>query len=301
MSNIPLSERRKWVGGSESAALLGLSPFATPYRLWHLKKGNIEPEDLNDDERVNAGKFMEPAIAAWASHKWDWPIRKVGEYRRSPRVLQMGASLDFEAHETREPVEIKNVDKSIFSNPRGEWEAHGDELINAPAHYLVQVQHEIACPVPGQPMAERGWLVVCVGGNRLFRMEVARHDGLIQMLENEITDFWSSIARNEPPPPDFAEDAEAISMLYTGKGGEIADLRGNPRATALAAKYLDALEAEKAHKAIKASCLAELKFMMDNRRAAVMDGGYRVSAAHVKEHVSHVDASWRFRVLHSTK
>lgn len=296
MSNIPLTERRKWVGGSESAALLGLSPFATPYKLWHLKKGNIEPDNLDHDERVMAGKFMEPAIAAWAGHKWDWPIRKVGEYRRSPRVRAMGASLDFEVVGTREPTEIKNVDRSIFSNPKGEWEASGDTLINAPVHYLVQVQHEMACPEPGQPMAERGWLVVCVGGNRLFRMEVPRHDGLIQKLETEIDEFWASIARNEPPPPDFREDADTISLLYTGKGGEVADLRNNPRATELASGYIANHEIEKRAKEGKTAALAELKSMMDDRQSALIDGGYTVSASYIKAHVSKVGAFWRFNV-----
>ena len=41
MTNIPVSERKNFVGASESAALFGLSPYTTLFELWHQKVGNI--------------------------------------------------------------------------------------------------------------------------------------------------------------------------------------------------------------------------------------------------------------------
>ena len=40
-----LSERRKHITGTDVAAILGLSRFKTPLRVWLEKKGEIEPDE----------------------------------------------------------------------------------------------------------------------------------------------------------------------------------------------------------------------------------------------------------------
>ncbi|TFH51590.1 MAG: hypothetical protein E4H01_00345 [Lysobacterales bacterium] len=171
VTNIPVSERKNWIGASESAALFGVSPYTTKFELFHQKVGSIAGPNLDTAERVMAGQFLEPSIAAWASKKWDWPVVSVPEYRQHAHVPQMGCSLDFETTDVApEPIEIKNVDNLIF---RDQWDHDGDIITDAPAHILVQLQHQLACPDPKRmAMAKRGWLLVCVGGNRLYRMEV---------------------------------------------------------------------------------------------------------------------------------
>lgn len=293
MTNIPVSERKQWVGASESAALFGLSPYTTKFELWHMKVGNIPSPDLSTDERVNAGQFMEPSIAAWASHKWHWPILNIKPYRQHPTVDRMGCSLDFETVDGLEPVEIKNVDNLIFRD--GDWEYEGDTILDAPAHHLVQVQHQLAC-VPLNRQPERGWLIVCVGGNKLYRMEVPRHVDFIAKLEGEVTQFWKTVAANEAPQPNFDVDANAISLLYGGTGGDFADLRNNERARELCETYLEGLEHEKVGKGVKMVCLAELKTMMKDARGALIDDGYSIKASHLKEQTTVRTAHWRFSI-----
>lgn len=295
MTNIAVSERKHWIGASESAALFGLSPYTTEFEVWHQKIGNIPSPDLSADERVNAGQFLEPSIAAWASHKWHWPIVNIKPYRQHPTVQRMGASLDFETVDGLEPVEIKNVDNLIFRD--SDWQHEGDVITNAPDHHLVQVQHQISCqPADRQAQAERGWLIVCVGGNKLYRMEVPRHDGFIGRLERTVEEFWASIAANDAPQPDFQIDANAINLLYHGTGIEFADLRGNERARDLACLYLEGLEVEKSGKGQKSVALAELKTMMKDARGALIDDGYSIKAAHLKESTSVRKPHWRFSI-----
>ena len=292
MTNIAVSERKHWIGASESAALFGLSPYTSLFELWHQKVGNIPSPDLSTDERVNAGQFMEPSIAAWAAHKWHWPILNVKKYRQHPKVERMGCSLDFETVDCLEPVEIKNVDNLIFRD--GDWECEGDTILDAPAHHLVQVQHQIACTSGNWP--ERGWLIVCVGGNKLYRMEVPRHVEFIGRLEHEVQQFWATVAANEVPEPNFDVDAGAISLLYGGAGDEFADLRGNDRARELCEAYLAGLEVEKGGKATKSMALAELKTMMQDARGALIDDGYKITASHLKEQTTVRKAHWRFAI-----
>lgn len=289
MSNIPINERRLWVGASEVAALFGVSPHVTRFELFHMKSGSIPAHDLDSVERVQAGQFLEPSIAAWASHKWDWPVRNVLEYLQHPRVERMGCSLDFETLEG-EPVEIKNVDNLIFRD--GDWEADGDTILDAPAHFLIQVQHQLAC----RPGPERGWLVVCVGGNRLLRMEIPRHERMIARIEREVEEFWNDVLSGNEPRPDFQSDASTIAMLYGGKGDEVVDLRGNERVHELCAEYRAAHEVEKSASSRKKAALAEIKTLMADARGALIDDGFKVKASFIKESTSVRQAHWRFSV-----
>ena len=39
-----LEERRKSIGGSDAAALVGMNPYVTPYTLWADKTGRLPPK-----------------------------------------------------------------------------------------------------------------------------------------------------------------------------------------------------------------------------------------------------------------
>lgn len=276
MTNIPVAERGLWVGSSESAALLGVSPFTTRFALFHEKSGNVARPDLDGLERIEAGRFLEPAIAAWAAHKWSWPVRKVTEYLVHPRVARMGASLDFETA-AGEPVEIKNVDSSIF---REKWVSEGDNLIEAPVHYLVQVQHQLAC----RPAASRGWIVACVGGNKLYRMPVDRHPALVRRIEAEVAAFWAAVDRGDEPAPDFEQDGETLSLLYPRGGGGSVDLTTHNRAPELCDAYLAGKADEKAAKARAEAALAEIKSLVGAASEARVTG-FDISIADIPEGV----------------
>lgn len=289
MSNIPINERRLWLGASEVAALFGLSPYVTKFELWHTKAGNIPQQSLDGQERVEAGNFLEPSIGAWASHRWDWPIRNVQEYLTHPTVGRMGASLDFATIEG-EPVEIKNVDNLVFRD--GEWETDGDTILDAPVHFLIQIQHQLAC----SPGKDRGWLIVCVGGNKLFRMEVPRHEKMIARIEREVEQFWIDVEGGNEPQPDFQADAGAISLLYGGDGEDIIDLREDERAAELCEEYREAHEIEVAAKKRKTAALAEIKTRMNDARGALVANNHMVKAVHIKESTSVRKEHWRFSV-----
>lgn len=289
MSNIPINQRNLWLGASEVAALFGVSPYCTRFELFHMKAGSIPAHDLDGQERIQAGQFLEPSIGAWAAHKWNWPIRNVKEYLTHPTVERMGASLDFATVES-EPVEIKNVDNLVFRN--GEWEVDGDIILDAPAHFLLQVQHQLAC----SPRKDRGWLIVCVGGNRLYRMEVPRHEKMITRIEREVEQFWADVLAGNEPKPDFEADAAAIALLYGGTGDEFADLRGDDHAKELCAEYLSAHEIEREAAKRKKAALAEIKTLMSDAQGALVDEGFKVKASFIKEATIVRKPHWRFSV-----
>lgn len=274
-----LQLRRQNIGGTEAAALFGVSPYMTKFELWHMKAGTIPEPDFDDNERVQAGQFLEPAIAAWAADKWGMKIRKVHRYIRHPGIAGMACTLDYEAFGTNEgfiPVEIKNVDSWIFKN---EWECQGDEIINAPLHIMLQNQHQIGCV--GAPY---GWIIANVGGNSLKRMKLAARPAMIGMIEQEIPLFWQSVKDGVPPKPNFQEDAETLARmhLYSRESEAPVDFTGNNRLVEVCHEYLTASAKESGGKKERLAAKAEILSIIGDARIATC-GDLTIKAATTAE------------------
>lgn len=255
MAIIPVRDEAHWhelradmIGGSEVAALLGVSPYKSKWQLWMEKAGKLEAEDLSQNMAIQAGTFLESGIANWAAHRWDMPVIKVTDYYTVDDVKGMGASLDY-INADANPVEIK------WSARGHGWSYEGDKILEAPEHYLVQVQHQIACLNANGNDAKHGWLIALID-NEPRRMLVPRHDGVIAAITDGIRDFWDSIAKGAEPDPDFSLDGDAILKMFGSL--PMADVELDSDAAPLFAKYLDAVATEKLAVSEKERLKAEL-------------------------------------------
>lgn len=70
-----LKARKSYIGGSDAAAILGLSPFMSNVDLWEIKTGRKKPKDLSDNALVQFGHDAEPLIREL--FKLDFPTLKV--------------------------------------------------------------------------------------------------------------------------------------------------------------------------------------------------------------------------------
>lgn len=59
-----LKNRKKYIGGSDVACILGLNPYKTNVQLFREKKGIVEPDDLSDNPLVQYGTQAEEHIRA---------------------------------------------------------------------------------------------------------------------------------------------------------------------------------------------------------------------------------------------
>lgn len=192
--------RAKHIGGSDVAALFGLNPYTTRWQLWMEKSGKLPPEDLSGNKAIQAGKFLEAGIANWAAHTWSMDIEKVTDYFIMEDAPGMGATFDY-ITAGGAPVEIK------WSARGTGWHYSGDEILEAPENYLLQVQHQIAFTG-----ADHGWLVALLD-HEPRRMKVPRNDSIIDAIKAEVVAFWQSINDGKEPDPDFTADAKAITRL----------------------------------------------------------------------------------------
>lgn len=269
-----LAQRQKYIGGSEVAALYNASPYMTHFELWNIKAGKIDAPDLGG-ERVEAGQFFEAAIAEWAKHKWGMQLRKVHRHTPHPTVEGMAASLDYEAYGDGSylPTEIKNVDGLVFKES---WESEGQTILRVPDHILLQCQQQMACT-----KAKQCWLIVCVAGNRLYRLLMDRDDKVIAQMEKRVNAFWQSIKDGEAPEPDFTKDGKTISKLALSLTGEALDLTDSNRAPILVEEYAAGALMEKEGKAKKDAAKAEIEHLMGDASSAITTTG-KISRFKVK-------------------
>ena len=261
MHSVAINNEAEWlairemnIGGSEAAALFSnwsldgqsrvyhaydaipasafyegsCSPYSNAYKLFLQKTGQVMPEDFTG-ERIQAGTFLEPAIADWARAKFAMKLRKVRRYHLHPEVKGWGASVDYEVHGPgMDPVEIKNVDSLIAKR---DWVIEGDEVLSTPLHISLQIQHYI-----GARNAERGWIIANIGGNHLVRGEVKRHQPTIDRIAEAITAFWQGVVEGIPPvrSAEFEDVAEKFAF---GGGSDFIDLSTDYDVDFLARRY----------------------------------------------------------------
>lgn len=235
----------------EGALPLGsCSPYKTAYRLFLERTGQLMPDEFKANERMDAGTFLEPAIAAWAMKKWDWKLRSVRRYHVHPRIEGWGASVDYEVvAKGMAPVEIKNVDGLIA---RDNWVIEGDDVIGCPLHIMLQLQHYI-----GAREAAGGWIVANIGGNHLTRGHFEMHVPTQARIAEAILAFWQGVKENRPPL-ETADYDSASDQFAFGDKGVVKDLTDDPDAKTLAKR----LERWKAHEKFTTGVVDSLKAKM---------------------------------------
>ncbi len=257
--------RRGDVTATSAASLFGVSPYQTPFDLFHRLAGNVVVI-IEESDRMKWGKRLQAAIARGicADHGWKIVDSYPFIYARSATCPGMGASPDYVIRDVARPerglglLEIKNVDKFVAKD---DWT--DDE---APVHIEMQVQHQLhACDL--------AWGVIggLVGGNDVKVYERERDRAVGDEIAVRITDMHDRVRRNDPPAPDFLADYETIRALYrNAEVGKQIDLGPEGGVDVEAAETLLALmkaenaagiakkNAEEDHKRIRAELLVTL-------------------------------------------
>lgn len=141
MTPAQLKQRRKFIGGSEIAAIMGLSPFQTAAGLYDEKLGLVEPKPTSD--AMLTGIYLEDGIAKLWRHRYEaksgsqfTKMLKAGP-KVHPEFTFMRASPDrllWVAGFPVEGLEVKCI--SAYSEAAGGWGRSGSK--DYPEYYKAQ-------------------------------------------------------------------------------------------------------------------------------------------------------------------
>lgn len=206
-----LEQRRKGIGASDAAVILGLTKWKSPMGLYAEKVGLV-PLSQEENDLLEWGKRLEPAIAGKYEDETLRVTTDPGEF-----TIQKSTDVDFQiATLDRVVVGTPGVMVGVGAGPgalelknviefkREDWQ---DE---PPLLYQVQVQHQLA--VTGYRW---GSIAAIIGGRSFVWSDIPRNERFIALLLQREEEFWRRVVDQRPPPPDGSEaTADVIKALY---------------------------------------------------------------------------------------
>lgn len=187
------------LGGSDAAAIVGVSTWKTANDLWLEKTGQKEPEDISNDPFVQQGHRMEHAIRElYKSYHPDYKV-KHNPYHllyQSDRPW-LFATLD---GEIVLPDKRKGILECKTNTPQSkqDWEKWNCQI---PRAYEIQLYHQMLAT--GYDFADLVALLINQDGDftvRTYRFERSEHEEDLKWLLGKETEFWQSVKNQTLPP-----------------------------------------------------------------------------------------------------
>lgn len=239
LSNEQLATRQTGIGGSDIAAICGLSKWNSPLSVYLNKIGEGAP--MPENERLYFGNLLEAPIAKEFAKRSGLKVQRINQTLRSPKYDFMLGNIDRALitptsqqrirvlNEPDEQGRIITTDsilevKTADSHSAGDWgDSQEEEIKNGkvesehqvPIYYETQVQWYL-----GLTGADVAYMAVLIGGNDFRMYQIRRDQEVIDFLVREAADFWNNhVLKRIPPEPVNA--TEAMSRVYGLPDGEL--------------------------------------------------------------------------------
>lgn len=209
-------ERKAGLGSTDSAAILGVSPWKSAHDVWRDKVADNPPR--------------EPSLPMWLGLKLQEAVAELystntgHEVEEDPRLYTVGegivrAHVDYRWDDEtptgafnrgalrvtkRDPLPSAPIVELKTARSKRGWGPYGTD--DVPRHYWIQVQHQMAC-LPEVPFAE----IAVLFGHQDFRVyHIPRSQPFIDSLIQDMQDWWSAyVVTGTPPPVDGTAGAAA--------------------------------------------------------------------------------------------
>lgn len=210
-----LEHRKRGIGSSEVATILGLNPWETPYQLWRRKKGLDAPKD--ETFAMKAGHYLEDAVSQfWAdatgrevikSSAGDWLI--VNSERD---FLRASPDRTYWLDSHRNPY-----NKGILECKTTQMSIDPDDL---PKHWFCQVQYLL-----GVSELTQGSLAWLCSGREFGYKDIAFVPDFYGWMTEEIERFWvdNILGGIEPAATSVADVVTKYARHTEGKIVEASD------------------------------------------------------------------------------
>lgn len=217
-----VEERRKYIGGSDIAVVMGMSRWKTPLKLWLEKTGQAEPDDLSKVEAVQLGTELEEFVAQKFAKETGKQVRKQSKMYVHKDYPFMVAHIDRLITGTDEILECK----TCGSYKEDEWaeivetvEIDGKQvekvIEKVPREYLLQVTWYLG--ITGKNL---GHIAVLIGGQKFKKRKIEFDKELFDVMVEMAKDFWNCV-QTKTPPAVTPEDNPVLSEVFANPNDEL--------------------------------------------------------------------------------
>lgn len=206
-----LSVRRKTIGGSDAAGIVGLSKYESQYSIWVNKMGLLP--DKEDTESMRQGRDLEEYVA----QRW---AERTGRMPENPQAIYYNSDFPF-AHANPDRW-VQGENAGLECKTTSTLDLKQFNGVDFPEKYYVQCVHYLA--VTG---ADKWYLGVLVFGRGFFTFELDRDQAEIDALMQAEAEFWKLVESQMPPPMDGTRPTEeALETVFPTSNGENCELFG---------------------------------------------------------------------------
>ena len=211
--------RRGFIGGSDARVIMGEDEAAL-LRLWHEKRGEVEPEDLSGNLVVQLGSATEVLNRHWYERNTSQAVTDVQRKVRHPVNRWMGATLDGMVAGTGAVFEAKFMLPWSFSEEA------------AAGKHMAQLQHNMWVV-----NAREAVLSIITGGGKWVEMTIPADSLYQHLLITAEKKFWRCVETGEPPrvflvdpPKPRIEAVRVVDMSTSNSWAEFAGIYQSTRA-----------------------------------------------------------------------
>lgn len=195
-----LDIRRKYIGGSDAGAILGMNPYMSAYTLWAVKTGK-QPE-FEGNITTQTGAYLEEFVARLFEEETGKKVRKKNATMVNSKYPFACANVDRLVVGEKALLEIKTT----TSLPTIK-QLKGGDIYDS---WYCQVTHYLA--VTG---LKKAYLAVLINCREFKVFEIERDQDEIDALMAKEAEFWQMVENDIPPLPDGSDSStETINALY---------------------------------------------------------------------------------------
>lgn len=208
-------DRTGFIGGSDVAAILGISKWKSAYQLYQEKIGElVETPDPARDRVLKRGKRLEPVVVEMLIDELkdrghDVRVEDRNNHYNDDEHKYLACELDMEL--VIDGEEMNGEIKTVHPFAARDWGEPGSDEI--PIYYAAQVMHGLMI----KPR-RRAIVAALVGADDLRIHFIDRDEETISAIRSKEIEFWQRVQDRNPPPPSSPED---IKRLYPKDDGEV--------------------------------------------------------------------------------
>jgi putative phage-type endonuclease len=212
---VPVGEidRRSYLGSSDIAAILGLSPWKTPVDVWYEKLGQAQPIDAAKQKLFNRGKRLEPIVLEMLAEEHAIEYTARGARYRDAEYPWMAAEIDAESVDFS-GVHVNIEVKTAHPFAAGQFGEEGTDEI--PIYYAAQAMYGLM--ITGR---QRCIFAVLVGADNLTTYEIERDEETIAGIRTKAVAFWRDhVLAKVAPEPIVLDDIYRLMRKDTDVSAE---------------------------------------------------------------------------------
>lgn len=196
-----LEDRRKGIGGSDVATILGLNKYKSVYQLWLEKTGQVEVTSAQS-EAAYWGNTLEEVVAEEFSKRTGKKVRRRNRVFEHSKYPFLRANIDRDIVGENAVLECKTANQYLAN----EWDE--DEI---PIQYICQVQHYM-----NVLNLDYVYFAVLIGGQKFVWKKMERDQELIDMITEKLVAFWTENVEKgiEPAVDGLKATSDFLTQRY---------------------------------------------------------------------------------------